>query len=133
MSSPHIPCRSARLSLLGLCLLLGACGARAEPVFVAPTDATVTSRLEVADEGRGQYIVVHNRSTVEITVTSVTLSQCENVRNQCQTTRLRVQVPPGRERRVAMVRVRSFDRPHGFRYAWTWEGSTSLADVRVNP
>jgi hypothetical protein len=98
-----------------------ACGAR-EVVLVEPSAATVISRLEPTNDGRGQYVVVENRSSVPIFVTSVQLRDCRNIRNPCEVTRMRVEVRPGRSERVLAVQSRSGGSAYNFLYSWSWEG-----------
>jgi hypothetical protein len=98
-----------------------ACSAR-EVVHVEPSAATVTSRLEATNDGRGQYVVVENRSSVSIFVTSVQLRDCQNIRNPCEVKRMRVEVRPGRSERVLTVLSRSASSPYNFLYSWGWEG-----------
>ncbi|MDP9349584.1 MAG: hypothetical protein M3P24_10685 [Gemmatimonadota bacterium] len=44
-------------ALLGMMALASGCAAKVtEHVYVAPTDQTVTARLEAAMDGKGQYV-----------------------------------------------------------------------------
>lgn len=105
-------------------LALAGCATTGEQVFyVAPTDQTVTARLEAAWDGKGQNIIVENRSSVEVTATSVHLSNCENIKNPCEVTRLRVPVRPGEQRRLKTIEAQNTSRTYDFRYSWTWEAS----------
>ena len=98
------------------------CAPKGQTVYVAPTDDNVSARLEAGYDGRSQHVVVENRSTVSITVTSVSLTDCENVKTRCEVHRMREAVPPGVTRRVMTVQAENPGRGHRFRYNWTWEG-----------
>lgn len=120
---PHRTYRPlARTALLSCALLLLACATPRETVFIAPTHETVIASLEPA-YGGGQHIVVQNNSTVEIVVTSVRLSECENIRNRCDMKRLRVAVGPRGRHRIMTVELGNRDRRYNFRYSFTWEAA----------
>ena len=126
-----MPLAPRQLLLLGAAAaVLFAC-APATPrqaVYVAPTHQTVTTRLEASYDGRGQHVVVENRSTVEIIVTSLQLRECENIKNQCAVQRLRVPVRPGQQVRLATVTVANPEQRSNFRYSWTWELAPQAAE-----
>lgn len=98
-----------------------ASAARQEPVFVEANEQTVTTRLEAAYSGRGQHVVVENRSSVPIFVTSLHLQECQNIKNSCEVKRLRIPVDPGQSRQVATVQTKNSEQASNFRYHWTWE------------
>jgi hypothetical protein len=110
-------------------LLLGGCAAKAERVYLAPSDATVTARLEAAYDGRGQHIVVENRSTVQIVVTSLHLRDCQNIRNRCDVVRMRTPVRPGQRYQLATVRPANLNQAYNFLYSWSWEVSETGPEV----
>jgi hypothetical protein len=99
-----------------------------QALYIAPTHKTVTTRLEASNSGRGQHIMVENRSTVEIIVTGVQLRECENIKNQCAVQRLRKSVRPGQQVRVATVEVANPEQRSNFRYSWTWEVAPRTAE-----
>ena len=114
---------SSRLRLAAACALLAAvaCAPAAQTVYVAPTPETIHSRLEVAPNGRAQYVVVENRSSQEVFVTGVQLRNCRNVKNTCETTPMRTVVSPGQSRRVLTVQIENQNQPMGFGYGTSWE------------
>jgi hypothetical protein len=114
-----------RLAVAALSLLMAGCATKGERVFVAPTEHTVTARLEPVNDGRGQHVIVENRSTVDIVVTGVRLSDCENLKNRCELTRMRRTVRPGQRQRVMTILQDNATRGHNFRYSWSWEAAGS--------
>jgi hypothetical protein len=116
-----------RVTFFAALIVIHGCAARQEPRYVAPSDLTVTARTEASYNGRDQYIIVHNGSSVEITITSLHLRECENIKNSCDVQRMRVKVRPGEEIRLATIQPRNAERAHGFRYGWTWEVSGAIA------
>lgn len=86
-----------------------------------PSRATISARLEPTSDGHGRRIVVYNRSSADIRVTSVHLHECENIRNRCELVRFDVLVPSGQSRHVTTVDKRDTRRSHRFRYSWDWE------------
>ena len=106
-----------------------ACASAAERTFVAPTDRTVTSRLEPASGGRGQHVVVQNSSTVEIVVNGVALAECEHVRTRCEVHRIRVPVGPGPRRQVFTIVTDGSDQGHNVRYSISWEASAAAPTI----
>lgn len=117
-------------ALLGMMVLASGCAAKAtERVYVAPTDQTVTARLEAAMDGRGQYVYVENRSTVPVTVTSLHLRDCENIKNRCEVTRMRLKLAPGQRQQIGTVRPANPDAGHNFRYSFTWEADNAAPSL----
>lgn len=107
-------------------LLLGAIGASGcasgvQRVYVAPTNETVVTGVT---EGRGddvfQMIWVANRSTVPVTVYSVTLRSCENVRQPCEPRPMNVRLAAGEQRTVLRVEPKSDLQGFSFRYTFAW-------------
>lgn len=109
----------ASLASLGL----AGCAANVEQAYLAPSDATVTARLEAAYSGEGQHVIVENRSTVEVVVTSLHLRDCENVKNRCEVVRMRRPVKPGQRERLVTVQPAAPNLGYNFRYSWTWQAA----------
>lgn len=110
----------APFAWLGFLALLS-CAPAMQRVFEAASNETVTTRLEATYDGRGQYVVVENRSTQPVVVTSLNLRECENIKNRCGVTRMRLRVAAGETRRITTVQVADPNRAFNFRYGWTWE------------
>ena len=113
--------RTIPLLLLSAALAGCASTAGAERAFVAPTDETVLSGLEPANSGRGQHIYVQNLSTENIVVTSVFIRDCQNIKNRCESARMKLPVYAGQTRRIVTVQPDSENLAYHFRYSWTWE------------
>ncbi|HEY0023160.1 MAG TPA: hypothetical protein VGB24_09620 [Longimicrobium sp.] len=110
---------------LALAAVASGCAPKSQPAYIPATSENVRTRLEAGNDGRIQYVVVENRSTVPITVTSVSLRECLNIKSRCEVYRLREAVPPGATRRVFTVRADNPEGEHRFRYGFTWESDQS--------
>lgn len=115
-------------AMLVAALALAAC-ARAAPSaapaspreHVAASDESVTIGLEAVQGGVGSHVWVANRSSVAVIVTSLTISDCENVGIPCRRQEIRHELRPGRRERLLTVTPRDVNRNHHFRYHFTWE------------
>ncbi|HJU68234.1 MAG TPA: carboxypeptidase-like regulatory domain-containing protein [Gemmatimonadaceae bacterium] len=117
---------------LAFALGLAACSAATttQRAYVAPSNETITSDTEVRQENPPTHLIyVENRSTVPVRVFSVTLSNCENIRQPCGPKRANLRIGPG-ERLVA-IRVEP-DNPqrafsYNFNYSWQADSSSAAA------
>ena len=75
----------------------------------------------MALSGDGQYIYVINHSSAAITITGLQLTDCENIRNSCDVSRLRVRVLPSQRVNLVTVKPDNPSRPSSFRFHYTWE------------
>ena len=108
-------------AVLMLCATTIGCAPAKQRVYVAPSSATVLSTVE---EGSGptpsHLIYVVNRSTETVTVFSVTLRECENIRLQCEPRPMNVQLSAGERRMVLKVEPRAVNQGFSFRYSFSW-------------
>jgi P pilus assembly chaperone PapD len=113
----HVP-----LALSGiLWVATSACSSPRAVVHLAPSNQTVRAATELTFSGDGQHIYVTNSSSVPIMVTGLRLTDCENIKNRCETIRLRVLVAPGQRQNLIIVKPDNTNRAHSFRYNYTWE------------
>lgn len=116
-------------SLLCFITILGS-GVAASPLvaqkYVAPTNETITTRLE---EGYGsrpsQVIWIYNGSTVPVDVYSITLRDCENVRQDCAPHQLRMHLQPGRSDVLYRVEPQDPEKGFTFRYTYGWHADSA--------
>src|SRR5688500_8212848 len=100
-------------------LVLGACAAAAagpprsgtEPVTTWMTDQTGAP---------GKVIFMRNNTGAPVTITSITLYDCENVRNPCLQQQLTVRLDPGATREVLRVGPQRQEQSFRFRYRFGW-------------
>lgn len=100
---------------------MASCAPNSGSTYLAPTDETVTAYTEATYGADGHNIVVENRSTVEVLVTSLRLRDCENIKNRCDLVRMRELVRPGERHRLTTVHPANPNRASGFAFSWTWE------------
>jgi hypothetical protein len=104
---------------------------------VAPTRETITSSTE---EGYGDdpvhRIYIENRSTVPVTVFSVSLTRCENVKQPCHPRRVKLRIRPGRRELAARVEPATADRGFTYYFGFGWSadsaGTAALATLAAN-
>jgi len=98
--------------------------------FVAPTSATVTTDIE---EGYGstpsQTIWIRNSSTVPIHVYSVTLRDCQNIREDCSPFPLNLRVGPGDHTMLRRVDPHDANASFSFRYSYGWQADSSAVEA----
>jgi len=109
-----------------LALLLSAgCAAATQQAYVAPSQATITSTTE---ESQGppvaHLIYVENRSTVPVRVFSVSLSGCENVKQQCSPHPVNIRVSPGRRELAIRVEPKDRDQAFGYHFGFSWHADS---------
>jgi hypothetical protein len=104
--------------------------AGAQKRFVAPTDQTVFLDYE---EGYGstpvQIAYIHNLSSVQIVIYSVTLRDCENVKQSCYPEKVNVRVPAGGRVVLKRIEPRSPDASFRFSMSYGWRADSTDADA----
>jgi hypothetical protein len=78
----------------------------------------VTGFSESQGQGRGADLYVRNNTDRPVTITSLTLFECENVSGGCGTREMAVVLGPAQVLRLAQVVPAIRDR--GWRYRWRW-------------
>ena len=120
-ASPRYP------GALLLCILLTACATKAPPAYIAATNLTVrASAEEVSGSTPAHLIYIENGSTVPITVYSITLRSCENVKGSCDSpTPINVRIPGGRRAMIRRVEPRNAQLGFTYRYSYGWRSDSS--------
>lgn len=135
MQTPHItPNRVPRLAAILLAIVVAvidphaAAAQKRETRFVAPTDQTVTTRIEESfGDTPYQVIWIWNGSTVPIRVYSVTLRNCENIKEQCDPYPLNLRVGPGDHAMLRRVDPKDANASFSFRFTFGWRADSSEA------
>jgi hypothetical protein len=127
MMSRSLLATALRLAVASVFL---ACSSATQRAFVAPSDDTIVTETEEREGDPPTHLIyVVNRSTVPVTVFSVSLRGCENVKQDCRPNRVNLQVQPGG--RVVAMRVQAESPTRGFRYyfnfGWRADSSSSAA------
>jgi hypothetical protein len=119
------------LMKLAVCAALPLGSANAQKVFVAPNQDNVFSDTEVRDaDGRVHLIYVVNRSTVPITVFSVSLSGCENVRASCTPRKVKINIRGGTRAQVMRVEPRNPNQGFTYRFNYSWNADSTIDAAR---
>ncbi len=101
--------------------------------YVAPTDATVFSEIE---EGYGdtpvRLVYVHNNSSVAITVYSMALRDCENIRQNCSPRKLNLKIQPGSRSQLTRVEAKNPTMSTRFAISFGWRAdSAAIAALQL--
>lgn len=93
--------------------------------YVAPTQESITSRTVERDGASPSHVIyIDNRSTVSITVFSIHLSGCENVKQDCYPKRMNLRVPPGGSRMAIRVEPRSAIQGFSYSFGFSWNADS---------
>ena len=114
--------------LLSSIAWLTACAPASQSAYIAPTPQTIVSRtVEPQGDQTAHTIYVENRSTVPVTVWSVTLTGCENVKQTCGPRRVNLRVPPRGQVMAMRVEPDSPIRGFGYRFGFSWRADSAHA------
>jgi hypothetical protein len=92
------------------------------PEFIVPRDANLVESVEsVPGTMPLRALIIENRSSMEISVYSVMLTACRNVKQRCDTPLgQNVRVAPGARSVVFRVEPQDRDAPFDYRVAYRW-------------
>ena len=107
-------------------LVIAGCASSGKMAYVAATSNTVVPVVEEAHGPAPAHVIyIENSSTVPITVYSVTLRSCENVKQQCDAPARRdVRVRPGGRSQIHRVEPRNANQGFQFRYSYGWRADS---------
>ena len=124
-------------TLLSVCLrttafaaAVAACSSATQRVYIAPSAETIISDTEERQSDPPSHLIfIRNRSTVPVTVFSVSLNSCQNIKGSCGPRRVSIKVAPGQ--RVTALRVEPANQTLAFSYrfgfSWNADSSGSMA------
>jgi hypothetical protein len=118
---------SPRALVAPLALLAGvACTPATQHAYVAPTHATIISTTEESPGPPASHVIyIENQSTVPVTVFSVSLSGCENVKQQCSPRPVKIRVAPGRREIAMRVEPANSDQGFGYHFGFSWNSDSA--------
>lgn len=122
-----------RLTAVVLAIALVACAPATQRAYVAPTNQTVVSTTEEHQADPPAHLIyVENRSTVDVKVFAITLTDCENVNVQCGVRQMNTRIPA--DGRQIVVRIEPKNRSLGFhyRFGFSWHADSSGARAALN-
>jgi hypothetical protein len=113
-----IRCRTLSAALA---LIAGCSSAASQHTYIAPTPETVVTRTEERRGDPPQHLIfVENHSTVPITVFSLSLTACENVKHQCGPRPMSLRIAPGSQQVVLRVEPDKPGRGFSYRFGYNW-------------
>lgn len=114
---------------LAFVLGLAACSAATtQRAFVAPSNETIIHDTEVRQDNPPTHLIyVQNRSTVPVRVFSVSLSNCENIRQQCGPRRANLRLGPGDRLLAVRIEPDNTQRAFSYYFAFSWQADSSGA------
>jgi hypothetical protein len=94
--------------------------------YVAPTSQTVVTVMEEMAPTPGHIIYVENHSSVPVTVYSVTLRDCENIKANCNSPRsINLRLRPNSRTVLARVEPADSRKASHFGYSFGWQADSS--------
>ena len=113
----------------GACLalvLVAACTPATQHAYVAPSRTTIVNTTEESQgPPEAHLIYIENRSTVPVTVFSVSLTGCENVRQQCTPHPVKIRVRPGGRELAMRVEPANKDQGFGYQFGFSWNADSA--------
>jgi hypothetical protein len=107
-------------------LAVACAGTMSQSAYVAPTQQTVYTTAEEMTATPGQIIYVENHSSVPVTVYSVTLRECENIKSGCNGPRpLNLHLKPDTRAVLARVEPANAQKSFNFRYTFGWRADSA--------
>jgi len=120
--------RSQAIRYLMVMFGVAACSASTQRAFVAPSNETVVSDTEVRQDNPPTHLIyVQNRSTVPVRVFSVSLSSCENIKQQCGPRRANLRLDPGARLLAIRVEPDNAQRAFSYSFAFNWQADSAGA------
>jgi hypothetical protein len=118
---------SSRAPGASLALLLAiACAPASQHAYVAPSRATIISTTEETQGPPARHVIyIENRSTVPVTVFSVSLSGCENVKQQCSPHPVKIRVAPGQREVAIRVEPVNAEQGFGYHFGFSWNADSA--------
>jgi hypothetical protein len=106
--------------------LLSACASGGtQHVYVAPTSETVYSGYEEMQSRPGQVMYVENRSSVTIRVYSVTLRNCQNIKQTCEVRPVNIRVGPNGHEVILRVEPQDPEKAYNFSASYAWRADSA--------
>jgi len=108
--------------------LITACAPAAQHTFVAPTRETIVSTTEEHEADPPTHLIyIENHSTVPVTVFSLALTGCENIKPECGAHPASLRVHP--DGRVLAMRIEPRNPTQSFHYAFgfSWHADSAGA------
>jgi hypothetical protein len=104
-----------------LLLVAAACATATQRTYVAPTQETIVSTTEQHEADPPSHsIYIENHSTVPVTVFSLNLTQCENIKNECGAHPSRLKVQPGGRTLAVRIEPRDPMRRWDYAFGFSW-------------
>ncbi len=112
---------------LALALGVAACSAATtQRAFVAPSSETIISDTEVRQDNPPTHLIyVQNRSTVPVRVFSVSLSNCDNIKQPCGPKRANLRLDPGDRLLAIRVEPDNVYRAFSYHFGFSWQADSS--------
>lgn len=122
-----------KLALLGsVSIVVGCASAPASQAYVAPTTETITSETEQSSATPPTHsIYITNRSTVPVTVFSISLAGCENLRETCGVRPMNLHVAPGQRALAIHIEPANERQSFSYRFHYSWHPDSSMGAVNA--
>lgn len=126
-----IHCRTSLLLPCSLALaLLAGCAPAAQRTYIAPTRETIVSSTEEHEANPPSHLIyITNNSTVPVTVFSLNLTGCENIKNECGAHPSNIKVEPDRRVMVLKVEPRNTSQAWNYAFGFSWHVDSAGAAI----
>jgi len=112
-------------SFAALLLAIG-CTPATQHAYVAPSRLTIVSTTEETQgPPEAHLIYIENRSTVPVMVFNISLTGCENVKQQCSPHPVKIRVAPGRRELAVRVEPANKDQGFGYQFGFSWNADSA--------
>lgn len=106
--------------------LLTACASATQQTYIAPNRYTIVSTTEERQADPPSHLIyIENHSTVPVTVFSVSLTGCENVKQSCSPRPTNIRVGPGQRQLAIRVEPRNSADGFGYHFGFSWNADSS--------
>src|SRR5919199_2089145 len=112
-------------------ILAGCASGGAQHAYVAPTFETIVSRTEERQSDPPEHVIfIENHSTVPVTVFSVSLTGCENVKPQlCSVHPTSTRLTPGQRQIVTRVAPEDKFRAFSYHFGFSWRADSGVVSA----
>jgi hypothetical protein len=108
-----------------LTLAAGCASGGGQRVYVAPTAQSVFAGYDEIASHPGQVMWVENRSSVPITIYSVTLRGCENVKQRCEVRPVNIHLGPNSRAELTRIEPENPQKAYNFSSTFAWRADSA--------
>jgi hypothetical protein len=125
--------KKSSLAFLALAGVLVACAPATQRAYVAPSRESVIWTPEQREaKPPAVLIYIENHSTVPVIVFAMTLTSCENIKNQCGVRNTNLRVDAGGRTMAVRVEPQNDQRAWNYSFGFSWHADSSYGKAALN-